>query len=316
MQTPTPPWAGTGTLLGLLLAGVGSLSAQNLKPLSDYNVITRGNFSTTSEVEGRTLVGGSLISQNSANFGIKLQGKVSSTTPVLSVHGDIVSGNPLNLNAGSLEIGGNLNNRKINYNGGGSLLTGYTTDGTAIINSLDLASQALSALNKNSSFIMPADQPAAFKFNATPDSNGVAVFSVSASDLFSNNKVQQIELNLNGASDIVINVSGVNIVWTAGNMVGVFNQDDVRDNIVWNFYEATTIDFGSHAMNGQILAPLADVTTSGVINGSIYANSLTTTSEVHLPGYNGSLTLVPEPSSALLGGLGMTLLLCRRKRLG
>jgi len=298
------------------MAGAGSLSAQNLKPLGDYSVITRLDFSTTSEVEGRTLIGRNLTSQNSANFGIKLQGKVSASTPVLSVHGDIASGNPLNLNAGSLELGGSLNNRKVNYNGGGTLLNGYTTDGTAIINNLDLASQALYALGKNSSFIMPADQPAAFKFNATPDANGLAVFSVSASDLFSNQKVQQIELNLNGASDIVINVSGVNIVWSAGNMVGVFNQDDVRDNIVWNFYEATTIDFGSHAMNGQVLAPLANVTTSGNINGSIFANSLTTTSEVHLPGYNGNINLVPEPSSALLGGLGMTLLLTRRRRQG
>lgn len=298
----------------MLLATAGSLSAQNLSALHDYNVITRLDFSTTSEVEGRTLVGRDLTNGNSSNFGIKLQGQVAATTPVLSVKRNIASGNPLNLNAGSLEVGGTTNGRKINYNGGGALLSGYSTNTAAIISNLDVASQVLATYGTNSNFIMPASQPAAFTLNASPNANGLAVFSLNAADLFNNNKVQQIELNANGATDIVINVAGTNVVWNAGNMVGILNTDAVRDSLVWNFYQATTIDFGSHTIDGQVLAPYANVTSSGNIDGSIYANSLTTTSEVHLPSYAGNIVAVPEPSLIGLSGVGALVLLLRRKR--
>ena len=151
---------------------------------------------------------------------------------------------------------------------------------------------------------------------ASPDSNGLAVFSVNASDLFGNNKVQQIELFSNNAANIVINVAGKVISWNAGNMVGDLTQNRLRGRLVWNFYEATDIDFKSKNMNGQVLAPNADIRTGGPIDGSVFAKSLTTTGEVHLPGYNGTLGVspVPEPSAAGLVLLGATTLLLRRKR--
>lgn len=316
MRLPIPPVAGIGMAIGLLLAGSLSLSAQSLSALSTYNVITRGNFSTNSDVEGRVLVGGNFTGTNSSNIGNKLQGKVPSNDLVFRVQGNISGGNPINLNAGSLEVGGSTNGRIVNFNGGGSLKSNPNADYSAIINDLALASTVLDQLGPNSNVLMPADQPAAFKFVATPDSNGLAVFSINGSDLFSNSKVQQIELVANGATDILINVNGAQINWQYGNLVGLFTQAGWRDNIVWNFADATTINFGGHNMMGQVLAPNADITTSGVIDGSVVANSLTTTSEVHLPGYNGNIPLqsVPEPSFALLGGLGVLLLAGRRKR--
>lgn len=315
MQARSPRVAGIGQILGLFLASALSLSAQNLSALNNYSVITRGDFDTTSEVEGRTLVGGNFTGQNSVNFGIKLQNKVDKTDPVLRVRGNVVGGNAINLNAGSLQVGGTTNNRKFNYNGGGSQINGSFSDVNIILQDLDMASAALAKLGPNSNVLIPAEQPAAFKFNAAPDSKGLATFSIKGSDLFSNSKVQQIELIANGATDVLINVGGANIDWQYGNMVGLFTQNEWRDNIVWNFYEATTIKFGSHNMMGQVLAPLASVTTSGNIDGSIYANTLKTTSEVHLPGYNGNIPVpVPEPSLAGLGVLGAALLLLRRKR--
>lgn len=307
MHSPVPPRAGRYFALGILLASATSLSAQSLSALKDYNVITIGDFSTNSDVEGRTLVGGNFTGSNSSTLGMKLQGKVSSTDKVLSVRGNISSGNPINLNAGSVEVGGSiLGNRKINYNGGGSLLNGYTTNFTAIVQSLEQASALLEGYGANSTVIIPAAQPAAYKFNANPDSNGLAVFSITGEGLFGNNKAQQIEMNANGASSIIINVSGTNIVWNAGNIVGDLTKDALRDNVVWNFYEATSINFGAHNMHGDILAPLAHITSQGPIDGSVFAKSITTTGEMHL--------IVPEPSSALLGMLGAGLLLGRRKR--
>ncbi|MFD2255152.1 choice-of-anchor A family protein [Luteolibacter algae] len=317
MHSPSPPRGGLLSLSLWALACLGSVaSAQNLTPLSDYSVIVSGNFSTNSDVEGRTLVGGNLTSSSSANFGIRLQNKVPKTDLVLRVQGNIASGNPLQLNAGSLELGGTSNGRRINYNGGGSLISNPNADYSGIFNDLNAASQSLSNLSANSKGMLIANspgQPGPFKMTAAPDSNGLAVFSLSASDIFGNNKVQQIELITNNAADILINVAGAVINWTAGNIVGDLTQDQWSKRVIWNFYEATDINFGSKNMQGQVLAPNASVTTSGVIDGSIYAKNLTTTSEVHLPSYDGNI-VVPEPSSALLSLLGATALLLRRKR--
>lgn len=103
----------------------------------------------------------------------------------------------------------------------------------------------------------------------------------------------------------------------------------MRDNIIWNFYEATTVNFGSRNMMGQVIAPYAHVTSQGNIDGSIFARSLTTTGEVHLPGYNGLFqngatsaesqlpgmagVAIPEPGSMTLAAFA-GLLLMRRKR--
>ncbi|MBK1881577.1 choice-of-anchor A family protein [Luteolibacter pohnpeiensis] len=286
--------------------------AQNLSSLSTYSVVVSGNFSTNSDVEGRTLVGGNLTGTNSANFATQLGGTVDTTDLTLRVGGNISSGNPIQLNAGSLEIGGSTNGRIINYNGGGSQISNPSANYSAIIDELTLASEILSTYGANSNVIIPAEQPSAFKFDAVPDENGLAVFYVDGSDLFSNSYVQQIELIANGATDIIINVSGSTINWQYGNLVGLFTDEYWQSRIVWNFYEAETIDFGSKNMMGQVLAPNASVTTANPIDGSIFAAELTANSEIHLPGYAGSM--IPEPTTALLGLVGGLVLLARRKR--
>ncbi len=67
-------------------------------------------------------------------------------------------------------------------------------------------------------------------------------------------------------------------------------------------------------MIAQVLAPNASVTSSAKIDGAIFAKNLTTTSEVHLPGYNGNIDVFPEPSTALISLFGVLGLLLRRKR--
>ncbi len=303
---------GVSALIGLAAFCASPSQAQNLTSLGDYSVVVSGNFSTSSDVEGRTIVGGNLTGTNSANFAIKLQGQVATNDLTLRVGGDIVSGNPIQLNAGSLELGGSLNGRHVNYNGGGSLVPNSGADYTAIIDELTLASDLLSALGPNSNVLIPAPQPGPYKFDATPDASGLAIFSIDGTALFGNQNVQQIELLANGATDVLINVSGSTINWQHGNLVGLFTESAWRESIVWNFHEAESINFGSKNMMGQILAPNADVIAQGNLDGSIFAKNLTTTSEVHLPGYNGNMA-VPEPSALLLGACGALLLLRRRR---
>lgn len=288
-----------------------NVSAQNLTALSDYSVIVSGDLNTSSDIEGRTLVGGNLTGSNSMNLALRLQNNVPSSLFILQVAGDIQSGNPINLNAGSIELGGSIG-RQVNFNGGGSLVSNPGVSYNGIFNQLDNASATLASLSANSLASIPTGQPGSLKFSANPDQNGTAVFSYGGSEIFSNSNVQQIEIDLNSASTVVFNISGKDITWNNGNMVGAFTDIAVRESVIWNFYEAETIDFQSRNFMGQVLAPNATVTTAGNIDGSIYAKSLTTTAEVHLPSYNG--TLVPEPSSAALLGLAGLVVVFRRSR--
>ena len=121
------------------------------------------------------------------------------------------------------------------------------------------------------------------------DANGLAIFSISASDLFSN-YVQQFELNSGSASTVIINVSGTNISWSTGNMIGEFVTDGGEQKVIWNFYEAQNIILNNN-IHGAILAPYADTVANNVpIDGSVVVNSLTTTGEVHLPTFNGNIS--------------------------
>ncbi len=152
-----------GGWLALPLIAFASLcsvaSAQNLSPLSDYSVVVSGNLSTNSDIEGRTIVGGNITSSSSANFGIRLQNKVPKTDLVLRVAGNIVSGSSIQLNAGSLELGGSKNGRNINFNGGGSLVSNPGVSYSGIIDDLTLASQNLATYGANSNAMLVSNGP-------------------------------------------------------------------------------------------------------------------------------------------------------------
>lgn len=297
----------------LALAFGGSALAQNLDALSRYSVITSGDLVSSRDIEGRTLVGRNLTTGNSSNYGIHLSGSTPSTEHTLIVQGDILSGGPLNVQRGSVAVGGSTNNRIINYNGGGSLVAN-TTDYSSIFAELNLASDILSKTASNSSVQLPSGQPTGFTFNSSAEPDSVAYFSFQGADLFGNNSIQSINFNANGASAIVFNVGGIRIDWSAAsNFVGNFGNNQWRSNIVWNFYEATEVNFGSHNMMGQVLAPHATVSSSNNIDGSVYAKHLNSNGEVHFPGYGGNVPIIPEPSSAMLGLLGGMFLLRRRR---
>jgi choice-of-anchor A domain-containing protein len=258
--------------------------------MSRYSLIVLDDLWTSSDVENRTFVGGSLISTESANFGINVNG-IAATDTMLSVVHDLVAGNPLNLNAGSLRLGGASNGRPINFNGGGSLIAdSFLSDGP-ITTILQDATAQLAAATADNGVILPTGQPgpARFQVTTTP-AGGVAVFQVSGAELFSNGLVQQIELSPGNAAAIVINVTGSTIDWSGnGNLVGEFTNSTWRSRVIWNFPQATSINFGSHNMMGAVLAPYAALTTSANLDGSVAVRALTTSAEVHQPTFVGEI---------------------------
>jgi len=270
---------------------------------------------TNSEVEGITFVGGDLTSSSSSNYCTKLS-KTTSTTPCLEVVGSVQKGNPIQVNHASAifnsqtntvsftnpAIQYTVNGRAFNMNGGNSGAT--ATESTVlsqkkadITTQLETLSTYLSTLSDNSGnyVSIPGNQPAPFKFQAnSKDNDGVSIFDIAASDLFGNSKVQQIEIKNHVDADmILINVSGKTVTFNNGNMVGPWlTSMNGRSKTLWNFYEATSIDFTSKNMMGAVLAPNANVQTRHVIDGATAVRSLETTSEIHLPLLEG---ICPTP---------------------
>jgi len=261
--------------------------------MARYSLIVLDDLSTTADVENRAFVGGNITSAAAANFGINVGG-VAADEAMLVVVGDIVSGSPLQLNAGSLRLGGNLNGRVINFNGGGALVPDPAQSAGPVTAMLQDASAQLAALEANNAVQLPAGAgPAQFNVTRVND-DGAAIFEVAADQLF-NSGAQQIELNPGSASMVIINVTGPTVNWTAGNLVGTFTEPQARSRIIWNFPYASTISFNGFNMMGAVLAPYAHVTTAANLDGAVAVRALTTTAEVHQPTLGAALgTLCDE----------------------
>ena len=292
--------------VGAAVAGVVCSSA-SASIVTQYNQVVLGNLQTGQDTEGRAFVGLNL-SGSAAQFGTKLLPRTAWLgTDVLQVGGSITLNN-LHMEAGNLHRTGSRSGT-VDFNGGGheivdggpsGLVGSYTSD-------LMSLSSYLGGLAADSTVQAPSGQPGPLKFIATPGSDGVAVFTVSASTL-SSSLVQQIDL-VGSASSYIINVTGGSLNFNAGNFSASFATASVRANTMWNFVSATSISLDRN-WNGAILAPLANLTNTTAIDGSVFVKSMTQNGEVHLPGYTG---YVPAPGAAGLAAVGL-LVAGRRKR--
>lgn len=160
---------------------------------------------------------------------------------------------------------------------------------------------------------------------------GVDIFDVSA-DMFANSSSWTLE-NL---------VPGETLIFNVGGAAGTFNNGGISFeplsgyNVLFNFYEATSIDV--RGVIGSVLAPYATQSANwGVINGQVIVDNWSSTvqvnanhyfSAVDVPGFSmggstqpagGNATLpandVPEPASIALFLLGLgAACLARRRR--
>lgn len=291
----------------LTLAGVAGAAPV----FTEFNLVVLGNLDSTSEVEGRTAIRGNL-SGPASNYAIKLTpASAYLGVDTLIVGGDLQATN-INIQAGNLRLGGSQGSTLVNFNGGGIKITdpGAASQVDALGAQMQSARATLASMAATASVTLPGSQPAGVTFNAVPGAGGVAVFSIDGNALFNNDKVQQMDLNLNGASSVVINVSGSSVTWNHGNMVGGFLTPEARSKVIWNFFEASSVNLTSKGLNGSLLAPGAAVSFQGVIEGSAFVGSMTQRGEVHLPLYTG---IIPAPGTLTLAGMGV-LVAARRRR--
>lgn len=296
--------AGRHVLRGLLLvAGIALLLVQSASAgiLQDFSLVVIENVQSSPEVEGRTIIGGNLTGSFNAGSNTSIPANQLSLIVGGSINANV------NLNKGSLQYGG-AQSGNLNNNSGGTI-TNAPFNIAPVKAELEAGSAYFQSLTANNSVSIPGS-PGPVNFNVTTLAPGnVAVFALSGPALFGNGNVQQMDINLNGAQQVIINVSGTSINWGAGgNFVGNFVTNNVRARVLWNFYEATSITLNKN-FNGALLAPYAHLTNSTSIDGSVGVKSMTLNGEVHQP---TSLVPLPEPSTLVLAAGAFLAVLCRR----
>lgn len=294
----------------VLLAPSAALASPVTDLLSSFDDVILGNLTIGStDTEGALLVGGNLTG-GTAEFDSSSQ----TPTGTFAGYGSVnVYGNAsgsYNANNQNVLIGGT---DSASWSGAKSVAQHYafpvalsTVNGIVTQLATTLAGLAATGGSVGSGVI-----------NAIPNSNGLAVINVSASTLAG---LGNFTLNSNGASLVVINVTGSSFVDQSMNING---NTSWASNVIWNFASATSITF-DNSWYGTVLAPGAAVTTNNAqINGQLIAGSGVLGSETDLPDLStpalalvGSLTgtPVPEPASMSLLGAGFAALVATRRR--
>lgn len=315
-------------ILGRAVAGLVAVAAlavpaiagplTSVDALKEWNLIVLGDLTSSSEVEGRTFVGGDL-NGNSSNYMIRVPSTSVTDEPGLTVVGD-VNGGTKNLNNGSgaivggnvnsgfnlngdpqtVLVGGTISNTNVNSN---TVTSGLSSSSSTFLSDLELQksvltssltdlSTSLSGLTATSTVDISGNRAT---FNATPNSDGLAVFNITSDQL---NSIGEIAFNLNGADTVIVNVSGTDITLN-DNFLGGTNG--LGEHVIWNFPDAENLALTT-AWGGSVLAPNADATTSNYIQGSAVFGSLTQNGEMHLGTYSGNYVPSGSSSSSSSGG--------------
>lgn len=295
-------------LLGItglsMLAGVA-----NAGPLSDYNLILFGDLSTTSNVKvyGKALIGGDL--KSSGEFGSHLTDASFNATNNVEVIGSVKSPN-LTVQNGYLGYGNTKTIGNLNCNESGLPQNSCVRklDDVAEV-SARLAS-FYDDLSAESAFYRNYDLTgniAGTKLSYTGLATDLVVFNIAGSDLFVSNASWQLDFG--NAANVVINVSGTSLSNPGSvNLSGSGFTTNTYSNILWNFYEATSLNL-ANGWKGNVLALGADVKIANDIDGSLAAKSYDGRGQIHhyYWDYTPPVKQVPETGALglLLIGLGL-----------
>ena len=278
-QLATSSEADTATVTAMACAtgSGGSLTAATI--LQDFNAVVFGNASTSCDIEGGIVVGGNF---SGATVYDQPSGSLPSGFGALTVFGS-TSGNSITLdNGGNAYVAGSKGSH-ITFNGGGGYIGAPSASIGTFSTALDSLSQSLSALSATGTLPATGNNEV---ITATPGANGIAVIDMTASQLAA---IPSFSINLNGASTLVLNVSGTSATFNANDESGTTGAG----NIIWNFYQATGTVAINTQIGGTVLAPTATVTNSNQINGDLVAQSYSGSGELHDVPFTGNL-----PSSA------------------
>jgi choice-of-anchor A domain-containing protein len=302
----------TAALAFVVSAGVSA------GPLMDYNLILSGDLNVSGgsgHIEGKSFIGGNVV--NESVFSQKIA--KNSTDDTVKVVGNFASNNSMHVEAGYVAYQGTFTGPTNICNGNGFGQSGclkQVTDGSltlekaSILNQLQSDAGYYGGLSSSNDTAITGDMNnKTFVYSGA--ATDLAVFNISASSLTNINW----NLDLGAAINVLINVTGANVNTGNAHVNGFQNHSN---NVLWNFTDATSLQFGD-SWYGSILALDAIINTNSNLNGAIAAKSYVGNGEIH--DYHWGYTPptppvihVPEPSSLWLGLLGLGLVSVRRLR--
>jgi choice-of-anchor A domain-containing protein len=264
---------GTGNFDSENTDTMGNLAAGGNVSLMNYTVAAgiAGN-SAMSPNPARLVVGGTLTAQN---------GGVGSNQ-----QGAIYTNNPTSLTSFTAR-GGVL---------GQTLIGSFTADATTYTN-LSTSLSTLAA-NGTASPLGPGNT-----LTLTGTSSGLNVIDLAGSTLTNS---QTININAPTGSTVLINVSGTSATFQNGQ---VFETGATAATVLYNFYQATSVDLSTKDPEGSILAPDAGVVgANGQMHGQLVAGSYggssindgVDTTQFDNVVFTGNLNPVPVPAPAWL----------------
>jgi choice-of-anchor A domain-containing protein len=283
------------------------------------NLFSLGAFSSSnSDVEGSVLVAGSM-SASSYSVNDKNKDAFSDNNG----HGIALAvGGALNYSNGSIKHG-------TIYVAGAKLLTSVGTNDSTTITTAPVNFNALSASVKTTSTnlsklaatgTVTTTQYGGMTLQGTGTHKGVEVFNISGSDLAKVNNFSFSGLDNN--STLIINVSGTSAI--GFNQNGVSLDGFSHYNVLYNFYQSTSMNIQNVGVQGSILAPLARVTGgNGQINGEVVVGNWASNVQVNAQNFFKATNVqgfgvspVPEADSyaMLLAGLAVVGVVARRKQ--
>jgi len=329
--------AGSG---GASAALVGTSISTGIAALKEWNLVAFNNFSSQNHVDGRVLVGNNFTAgQNFAVLNNNVPSSSYGTSALTVGNAAQMAGS---INAPGVQVGGNLSG-SFNNNGNGAVQVGGTAQSqqnftvqsglgqnftnTLLSQSADIK-QSLTSLSANLAALANSGTVAlggdSNNQTLTVTGTGLSVFNMTEAQ-FEGNSNQQLLVTVPSGATLVVNVAGTDIDFNR-----TLNRFTNDSNVIWNFYQATTVDI-ARQFSGSVLGVFADITggNSGNIDGSVVGNNVfqNANGEIHNNYFQGDLSSVgggsvvstaPEPSTwaMLLLGFGLVGAVLRRRGTG
>ncbi len=299
-------------------AGSVSFTDFSVVTIGAHNNASAGGLTTSADITGNAFVSGDV--KGLATMAQDLPTVVNPATDpryALTVAGNLNFSNYANIDDGySVQYAGSKTSGNFNFNGGGVLT--YNSSGNLATEQKSLYSQVTSVSNTFGGMaatpvMTTTDGAGNVTYTYEGPAKGVAVIDIASSVLSTFQRT--LNLNMNGASSVVINVTGLPssgfTVANTFNWGGDFD-DANASKIIWNFGTLTgTLETGNRFI-GSILAPDANFGNGSYVDGSIFVQSyLNGAGEIHYANgghvvqYSGFNPLaVPEPPAIILASIG------------
>jgi len=252
--------------------------AYDLGTAADYNVFVFGDYSDGLDVRGMVAAGGTVTMDNFA-VGPDASGGDVLVADELVLSNGTVYGNAVYDSSASVSS-------TVTYASGGSLVNDtpidFSTEEAALTDlSASLCSEAVTGT-------VTSDGYGGIEIEGTASDVNVVELDISELEA-----ATSVALSAPSGSALVVNVTS-----DSSSTIGSFGfslTDVDETGVLWNFCDATVLDFSAIGIEGTVLAPLADVTfDNGNFDGNIIAASLLGDAEGHSYPYDPTFEICEE----------------------